>query len=190
MMWGNLKLRGRRFSGEKFERCAQDIREELSLSFHPDTPLGSLSSKLALIYGTPDLNQVNGDENNRGHLPYQLEKAGLTTENSIVWPIDLGLSRQLQPNQIAASPQIHDYLSELTLSILDVSDAQVVLVSGDLAKRHVTRRPSSGLISSPDTEASRSTYRLLVGCVTKFNPKGLHWCARFGESHLSSRVIT
>ena len=68
-------------------------------------PFRSLHNKLAIIFGSPvyyrdgqeDTVQVQQD------LLLGLEGAGLTRENSIVWPIDFGVSTRIDPDQFSLS---------------------------------------------------------------------------------------
>lgn len=130
---------------EQLEVYAQDIREDLGLSFSLDLPLGSLGSELAIVYGISQWKESSPEEEFHNVLPFQLEKAGLTATNSMIWPIDFGSSRKVQLNQNSEPNKMFDYLSALTLWILDKSAARVVLVSGDIAQRYITRRIDSGL---------------------------------------------
>ena len=130
---------------EQFEVFAQDIREDLSLNFSLDLPLGSLGSELAIAYGFSQWKGSSLEENSHNVLPFRLDKTGLTATNSVIWLIAFGSSRKIQLNQDSEPNKMLDYLSALTLWVLDKSAARVVLVSGDIAQRYITRRIDSGL---------------------------------------------
>ena len=130
---------------ETLEDFAQGIRKVLGLSFSLDLPLGSLGSELAVVYGISQWNESSPEEKSHNGLPFHLDRAGLTATNSLVWPVDFGSSRQIQLDHIPESNQLYDDLSALTLWMLDKSAARVVLVSGDLAQRYITRRIDNGL---------------------------------------------
>lgn len=130
---------------EQFEVYAQDICEDLGLNFSLDLPLGSLGSELAIVYRISQWKESSLEENSHNVLPFQLNKTGLTATNSVIWPIDFGSSRKIQLNQNSEPNKMFDYLSALTLWILDKSAARVVLISGDIAQRYITRRIDRGL---------------------------------------------
>lgn len=130
---------------EQFEVYAQDICADPGLQFFLDLPLGSLDSEFAIVYGISQWIEFSLQENSHNVLPFHLDNTGLTATNSVMWPIDLGSSRKIQLNQNSEPNRMFDYLSALTLWMLDKSAARVALVSGDIAQRYITRRFDSGL---------------------------------------------
>ncbi|KAL8650283.1 MAG: hypothetical protein Q9210_003916 [Variospora velana] len=96
--------------GVQLERHEKIIAQDVKLQSSLNPPQGSLSGPVAVILGAvPKKMRGNG----QGRLPCELEKAGLTAANSLVWPLDFGATNMLGSNDLSKTSAIYDGLKGL-----------------------------------------------------------------------------
>ncbi|KAL8767343.1 MAG: hypothetical protein Q9209_006106, partial [Squamulea sp. 1 TL-2023] len=134
------------------KNCCEAIRNKVGM---PDVdlrlPYGSLTGcSIAIVYGSPMTtpgSSVNGDcDSSSIGLPYALAGTGLTQYNSLVWPLDLRTNTTIDQELSSSCDQLYSHLAELSISIIDASNAKIVFVSGTLARKCIIEGNDKKLI--------------------------------------------
>ena len=107
-------------------------QEGLSEALPFGTPFGTLDSGFAIIIAQfPDyVASEDASQNKDGHLPFRLDKAGLTSEDSVVWPLDFGATKQQRSNDVPDLPLLYARGSKLSWKLLDASAAEGYIMTG------------------------------------------------------------
>ncbi len=130
-MIGTLPLGADLTIKDQISVCATNIQAESGRELQLFTPLRSLGSSIAIIFGQPS--QQRGDDTSVAldqRLPPGLQDLGLSTDNSLTWPFILLKVPPTDTYDVALTAMMHRHYQEATWSILSSSLAKVVLVWG------------------------------------------------------------
>lgn len=133
------------------KRSCEAIGEKCDLDVTLDQPNGSLQGSLAVIYGI-SRNYAYDHGHPRQYIkqfPFDLEKVGLTAENSLVWPPDFGTLKNIDSSKLGQSSSICVNLDTLSVDMLDANSAKVIIVSGKHAQRFISDNAESRSLSQP-----------------------------------------
>lgn len=134
---------------EQVDDWKKKFQNMIGRDFSFEEPIGTLSGKIAIVFGHSDLNRSHsGPFEDASTLPFKLQHTGLTATNSLIWSVDLGASSSLQPPKSPIKQRLHDNIARFTLATLEAAAASVVLVSGNLAQQYITL-PTNNNLSDP-----------------------------------------
>ena len=121
--------------GEFLFGVSEGLHEDLPL----ETPFGTLDGTLAIILAPSAEYYANedGSQIKDGSLPSRLDKAGVTSENSLVWPLDFGAIKKLASDDVLDSSLLYKSGSKLSWALLDASAAEVVILCGELVQASI-----------------------------------------------------
>ena len=130
-MIGTLPLGADLTIKDQISVCATNIQAESGRELQLFTPLGSLGSSIAIIFGQPS--QQRGDDTSVAldqRRPPGLQDLGLSADNSLTWPFILHKVPPTDTYDVALTAIMHRHYQEATWSILSSSLAEVILVWG------------------------------------------------------------
>ena len=112
--------------GEFFFGVLEGLHEDLPL----ETPFGTLDGTLAIILAPSaeyDASE-DGSQIKDGGLPSRLDKAGITSENSLVWPLDFGAINKMRSDDVLDLPLLYARGSKISWKLLDASAAEDFII--------------------------------------------------------------
>jgi hypothetical protein len=134
------------WQGGGLQKCEDAISQHLSREVPLEKPLGSLTSRIAIILS--GVETFRSDKrlvvsptpgNHDEAIPYGIREMGLNAGNTLIWPFNLGQSRISRPDKmpIEAAAIEATYFRDYSLSLIAASSARFILICDEIEQRYL-----------------------------------------------------